>query len=101
MRDGLILVCVAGITSAALAQSSGTFTPAGNMTMPRVGHTATSLANGKVLIAGGAPALPSAEIYDPATGAFTATGDMRTGRGHHTATLLPDGKVLIVGGCAS
>lgn len=86
-------------TPSALAQAPGAFIPTGNMTVPRVGHTATVLANGKVLIAGGSFERPaSAELYDPLTGTFTATGDMTKPRYFHSATLLPDGRVLITAG---
>src|SRR5216117_3649107 len=75
-------------TSSALAQAPGAFTPTGNMTTPRGGHSATLLLNGKVLITGGESA--SAELYDPSTGTFAATGNMITARKFHTATLLYD-----------
>jgi hypothetical protein len=81
--------------------ATGTFGPTGSMTTARVAHTATLLADGRVLIAGGdgalASALASAEIYDPKTGTFSPTGSMTTAR-VGTATLLPDGRVLIAGG---
>lgn len=74
----------------------------------RYRHTATLLANGRVLIVGGRDnnctinceyhALRTAEIYDPASNLYSYTGEMSVGRFNHTATLLPNGKVLILGG---
>jgi Kelch motif/Galactose oxidase, central domain len=84
--------------------ATGQFSETGNMMASRGDHTATLLANGRVLIAGGADQDPtgtgsdSAELYDPGTGTFTQTGSMVVGRFLHTATLLQNGKVLIVGG---
>ncbi len=61
--------------------------------------TATLLADGKVLVAGGGtPTLPAAELYDPGTGSWAATAKMLAVRVDQTATLLPDGKVLVAGG---
>jgi hypothetical protein len=111
MRGNLVLpllvLGVAGHGAMALAQSPNTFTATGDMSTPRIGHTATLLTNDKVLIAGGARdrspngnnlPVASAELYDPSSGTFTATGSMATSRLGHTATLLPNGKVLIAGG---
>ena len=80
-----------------------TFTPGATLRQARVGHTATALADGRVLIAGGwpdegRPALATAEIYDPRSGQFEAAGPMTDARGGHTASRLPDGRVLVVGG---
>jgi Kelch motif/Galactose oxidase, central domain len=74
----------------------------GTMMAGRGLHTATLLADGRVLIIGGYAtghvALASAEIYDPGTDTFSPTGSLVSPRGQHTATLIADGRVLIVGG---
>jgi len=74
-----------------------------DLNQPRAEHTATLLANGTVLIAGGRdPAgqpLASAEIYDPATGAYTLLASpLPAPVWGHTANRLSDGTVLIAGG---
>jgi hypothetical protein len=84
----------------------GTWTTTGSMATARASHTATLLANGKVLVVGGwnavsgssAAYFASAELYDPATGTWTTTGSLTNPRYMHTATLLDNGKVLVVGG---
>jgi hypothetical protein len=58
-----------------------------------LGHTATLLPDGTVLVAG-----PTPQLYDPARGTWSVTAAMIQPRQAHTATLLPDGTVLVAGG---
>jgi uncharacterized repeat protein (TIGR01451 family)/CSLREA domain-containing protein len=108
--------------------ATGTFSPTGSMvvsrlvgspplqdsTVGRYFHTATRLADGRVLLVGGTPGPFDAEIYDPATGMFSAVGGncrampdgstecgLTAPRQHHTATLLDNGTVLVLGGFAN
>ncbi|HEX2275148.1 MAG TPA: kelch repeat-containing protein [Acidimicrobiales bacterium] len=78
-----------------------------NMSTARFEHTATALADGKVLMAGGqgpgdggrVTALATAELYDPAADSFVATTNLSEGRTNHAAVLLADrSTVLVVGG---
>jgi len=72
----------AGHASISIAQTVGTFTVTGDMSVPRDFHSAVLLATGKVLIVGGEAPTPngpaqtyrSAELYDPDT---------------HTGSFLP------------
>jgi hypothetical protein len=99
--------------------ATGEFSPTGSMATPRSQHTATVLADGRVLITGGLSGsipptageitlvsyrtaavdsfLATAEVYDPTTGTFSKTDSMSTPHRGHTATLLGDGRVLVVG----
>jgi len=81
------------------------FTPTGSLNDGREFHTATLLADGKTLVAGGGvfeaycvAGEDSAELYDAALGLFTSTGTMTDRRYAQTSTLLQNGEVLITGG---
>jgi hypothetical protein len=83
--------------------ATNAFAPAAQLKTARGHFTATLLADGRILVAGGyqpegGGALASAEIYDPVSGTFSLTGSLSTARYGHTATRLADGKVLIAGG---
>ncbi|HJT65462.1 MAG TPA: kelch repeat-containing protein, partial [Pyrinomonadaceae bacterium] len=87
----------------ALAEETAPAIEASSSTMAteRRGHTATRLADGRVLIAGGENSggpLNQTEIYDPSAATFSPAGNMNDARVDHSATLLPDGRVLIIGG---
>lgn len=80
---------------------AGTGAPTGAMPAARTNHTATLLAAGEVLVAGGYDdigTLATAVLYEPGSGLWTTTGSMGTTRFFHTGTLLPDGRLLVVGG---
>jgi hypothetical protein len=82
--------------------ATGKFSPTGSMALDRTTHSATLLASGLVLIAGGHDSttrvVASAELYDPSTGKFSPTGSMAQVRGRQSATALADGRVLVLGG---
>jgi hypothetical protein len=64
-------------------------------------HTATALANGKVLVTSGYDATSlgaTAELYDPAANAWRSAGALQTARYVHGAVALDDGRVLVAGG---
>jgi len=99
----VVVLCTAAVP--ALAQGSGTWAPTRTLNFPRIGHTATLLANGQVLVAGGEDSqgnhIASAELYNPASGTWTVTGSLAAPRIDHTATLLTNGEVLVAGGVSN
>jgi len=87
---------------------SGTFLPGASLGVSRINSTATTLADGTVLVTGGYTGainasstgvpLASAEVYDPSNNTWQVVGSMSTTRRNHIATPLSDGTVLIAGG---
>jgi hypothetical protein len=78
--------------------ASGAFTAAGDMGSPRYKFldAVVRLADGRVLLAGGAP---TAELFDPAAQAFSPVpGELAGSRSFAAAVPLPDGVVLVTGG---
>ncbi len=76
------------------------FSATGSLNEPRSGATATSLADGRVLVVGGENSVitATAEVYDPGLGSFLYAGSMSVPRYYHDAVRLADGRVLVVGG---
>lgn len=113
LNDGRVLAAGGGSGNGSLgsaelygpisAPSLGRWDATGGLAVPRTGHTATLLADGRVLVAGGQQGqlgmvVGSTEIFDPSTGAWTPTGSLNVARAFHVAVLLPDGKLLVAGG---
>jgi hypothetical protein len=96
-----LVVFFLGFIALVLAQASHASVGAGTMSVDRSYHSATTLPDGRVLVAGGYSSSASTnvvELYDPATGSFTLTTPMNGPRSYHGAALLPGGRVLVVGG---
>ena len=114
----LAAVLVAGACGAGAATTAPTATPSPTpvpthhsgfastmpMSMHRAGHSATLLANGRVLIAGGrggSGPVASAELFDPRTDSFTLTGSMAAARVSDLQAryTVPPGIILCVSTC--
>jgi Galactose oxidase, central domain/Kelch motif len=92
--------------------AKGEFQTAGKLLVARDSHSATLLANGTVLVAGGythdfdGDAQPewytmvTAELFNPATSASTSAASLESDRAEHAATRLNNGEVLVTGGTA-
>jgi hypothetical protein len=95
-----------GTALSTCAAAGDAFVFTGSLNEGRYAHTATSLADGKVLVTGGwgvlgggyFTTLATAEVYDPVTSAFTQTGSMVQPRISSAAVRLVSGRVLVVGG---
>jgi hypothetical protein len=115
LQDGDVLIAggsASSVTGVPLATAelynpaSGTFSAIGRMNTAHANHTATLLADGRVLIAGGSNQPPTAknsvtavaETYDPSNRTFARTGAMQAPREFHQATRLSNGEVMVAGG---
>ncbi|MEZ5660928.1 MAG: kelch repeat-containing protein [Burkholderiaceae bacterium] len=81
--------------------ATNAFTNGPPLPTPLYHHTATLLADGRVILTGGATGSGVATatyFYDPVAGTFTAGPPMSTARYWHAARRLQDGRVMLFGG---
>ncbi len=87
----------------------GVIRPADPAPEERVGHVASPLLDGRILISGGiGPSVPGTIeqvyptelwLFDPETGSFSRSrAELSLGRFYHAAVVQPDGRVVIAGG---
>jgi N-acetylneuraminic acid mutarotase len=105
---GLSLVVREGGLFPSVATDAEIYDPRANgwsitapMGFDRFDHTATLLADGSVMVAGGRGELAtfkSTEIYDATNDRWVSAAPMDARRYGQVATLLPDGDVLVAGG---
>src|SRR5215207_7265482 len=95
----VVAVLLAAVQIAGVAAQDSSWQPAVPMIEAREQHTATVLADGRVLVVGGSHngGSATAELYDPRTREWTYTGSLASKRGGQPAVLLEDGRVLVVG----
>lgn len=83
---------------------TGRSTPGASLSVGRNGHSATLLADGRILIVGGTASRVGsestrvAEIYDPRTRTIATAGFSMAPRFQSSTVLMPDGLVYITGG---
>jgi hypothetical protein len=117
LGDGTVLVVGGGPVGAVPPIATEIYDPRRNSwlpgprtLLPRTGHAAVRLDDGRVLVVGGLQAtgptsppavLAGAELYDPRSGAWSAAASMAVPRSRPTLTVLPDSRVLAAGGLTS
>ncbi|WP_437620479.1 kelch repeat-containing protein [Sorangium sp. So ce1151] len=98
-REGRIELSVEATRHAVLVDPVWTSTT--SMSFARREHSATRLADGRVLVVGGydgRQSLSKVEGYDPVSRVWSSLPDLAPARQKHTATLLSNGSVLVTGG---
>jgi hypothetical protein len=99
---GTVLQPLATATTELWLPLTRTASPGPTMSVERTLHRAVPLADGRVLIIGGAASngvvTTSCELFDPTTNTLSPTGSLTSPRVGHAATRLGNGKVLVSGG---
>jgi hypothetical protein len=74
------------------------------MASARWNHTATRLADGRVLVVGGfapgrnAESHAPTELFDPVTDTWSSAGTLPVSLQFHAAVALSDGRAIVIGG---
>lgn len=106
LKDGRVLL-VGGTGSGSQSSfaemydpATNTWIPAGTLPFPTSSATATRIADGRVIVAGGNDrtndlSRASAALFDPATRTWSSLPPMALPRRDHQSIALPDGRLLV------
>lgn len=109
LKDGRVLLAGGASAGVPLASAelfdpaTGTFAAAGSMSVARTSMGCHVLADGRVIVVGGAdPAtgtiLDSTELFEPTTKNWSAGPKMTTARRMVSGVVMADGRLLVAGG---
>ena len=111
MTGGLNVPNLLGATSAAPISGAEVYNPATNswqtVNMPTVRalHSATVLADGRVVACGGAQgtllvpiSVANVDVFNPSTNTWSSAPALTGARASHTANLMSDGTLVLFGG---
>jgi hypothetical protein len=111
MTGGVLVPSLLNAAAAAPISGADVYNPTTNtwatFNMPTVRalHTATRLADGRVIVAGGAQgtltapvSIANVDVFSPATNSWTSAPALTGPRASHLAELLPDGTLVLFGG---
>ncbi len=111
MTGGVNVPSLLNATAAAPIQGAEAYNPTTNSwatyNMPNVRtlHSATRLADGRVVVAGGAQgtllapiSIANVDVFNPAINSWSSAPALTGPRGGHGAELLPDGTLVLFGG---
>ena len=98
----VVTIGTALVASAPPSQPASSIRQVATLTTGRAAHTASTLASGHVLVAGGMTdgggIVGTVELFDPRGNTVQGVAPLSEKRAGHTATVLRDGRVLIAGG---
>lgn len=111
MSGGVDVPSLAGINSSAPINGAELYNPTTNtwqtvnMAAARALHSATRLADGRVVVCGGAQgtllapvSISGVEVFNPGTNTWAPAPALLGPRGAHNAALSPDGTLVLFGG---
>jgi hypothetical protein len=111
MTGGVNVPSLLGAASAAPIAGADVYNPTTNtwlsvnMSNARALHSATRLADGRVVVAGGAQgtllapvSIANVDVFNPSTNSWSAAPALTSPRASHGAELLPDGTLALFGG---